>query len=304
MYRPDLKPYLLPVKPRTGTKRKLTGSAEPESKEPHLSRKRKQSLNLGEPPYTSSLEVKKPKQNTSSNKCKQKKSNKPKRTNPPPLPALVSPVGDLILTGVQPSHIPVDRPLPPDEWKRRSMQVLCEHSQMQIIDCLCNPNSERELHCREIAPHTRLCVGADGNCLFRAFSRQLTGTEGNHEAIRQALVACLCLHPDYIQMERPPGDREVPTDDVQRYVFWRQHVDSYLEERDGDERYGRWGTDFDIYLLADMLNVNVLIFTTFHNERKWVQYGPGLGLERIGQYALYLYHTVHLNHYDCVVPHV
>ena len=304
VYRPDLKPYPLPVKPRTGTKRKLTGNTpytEPESKKPHLSRKRKQSLDSGEPPYTSKLEAKKPKQSPSSSKCKQ---SKPRRINTPPLPALLSPGNDLILTGVELSQIPVDRPLPPDEWKRRSIEVLHGHSQVRIIDRLSNPNSERGLRCREIAPHTRLCVGADGNCLFRAFSRHLTGTEVNHEAIRQALVAYLCLHPDYIRMERPAVDREVPRDYVQRYVFWRQRVDSFLEERANDERYGRWGTDLDIYLLADMLNVNVLIFTTFHGQRKWVQYGPALGLERVGQYALYLYHTMGLNHYDCVVPHV
>ena len=119
-------------------------------------------------------------------------------------------------------------------------------AQMQIIDRLSNPNSERELRCREIASHTRLCGGADGNCLFCAFSRQLTGTEDNHEAIRQALVAYLCLHPDYIRMERPAVDREVPRDYVQRYVFRCQRVDNFLEERANDERYGRWGTDLDI----------------------------------------------------------
>ena len=89
VYRPDLKPYPLPVKPRTGTKRKLTGNTpytEPESKTPHLSRKRKQSLDSGEPPYTSKLEAKKPKQSPSSSKCKQNKASKPRRINPPPPP--------------------------------------------------------------------------------------------------------------------------------------------------------------------------------------------------------------------------
>ena len=249
MYRPDLKPYPLPVKPRTSTKCKLTGNTpytEPESKKPQLSRKRKQSLDSGEPPYTSKLEAKKPKQSPSGSKYKQNKASKPRQINPPPpLPAFVSPGDDLI-----------------------SIEVLHGHSQMRIIDRLSNPNSERELCCREIAPHTRLCVGANGNCLFL-----------------QALVAYLCLHPDYIRMEQPAVDREVPRDYVQRYVFWRQRVDSFLEERTNDERYGRWGINLDIYLLADMLNVNVLIFTTFHGQRKWVQYGPALGLERVGQYA-------------------
>ena len=60
VYRPDLKPYPLPIQPRAGTKRKLTGNipyTEPESKKTRLSRKRNHS---GELPCTSKLETKKP----------------------------------------------------------------------------------------------------------------------------------------------------------------------------------------------------------------------------------------------------
>ena len=65
VYRPDLKPYLLLVKPRASTKRKLTGNTpctEPESKKTRLSRKRKHS---GELPCTSKLETKKHKTESS-----------------------------------------------------------------------------------------------------------------------------------------------------------------------------------------------------------------------------------------------
>ena len=58
VYRPDLKPYPLPVQPRAGTKRKLTGNilyTEPESKKTRFSRKRKHS---GELPCASKLEIK------------------------------------------------------------------------------------------------------------------------------------------------------------------------------------------------------------------------------------------------------
>ena len=148
-------------------------------------------------------------------------------------------------------------------------------------------------------------VTGDGNCLFCAFSRLITGTEDNHEAIRQALVAYLRLHPDFIRSERGVIDREVPTDDVQRYLFWLQHAESYLEQQSLNLSTGRWGTDLHISLLVDMLEINILKYTTSQTgQRLWVQFAPRLGVTRVGQYALYIYHTASQTHYDCVFPHI
>ena len=40
----------------------------------------------------------------------------------------------------------------------------------------------------EIAPHTGDTIEGDGNCLFRAISKEVTGTQKNHEAVRDAIV--------------------------------------------------------------------------------------------------------------------
>ena len=184
-----------------------------------------------------------------------------------------------------------------------SIQLLPRHSGMEIIDRLSNPDRELQLRCQEISPYTHVRVIGDSNCLFSAFSRHLTGMEDNHEAVHQTIVAYLFLHPDLIATERGAIDRAVPTDDLQRYHFWRQHVDRYLAERACDLSTGRWGTHLVIHVLADMLDINILIFTTDQTGlRLWVQFAPRLGVTRVGQYAFYIYHTTFLNQYDCVFP--
>ena len=41
--------------------------------------------------------------------------------------------------------------------------------------------------CPEIVPHTCDAIERDGNCLFRALSKEVTGTQGNHEAVCDAI---------------------------------------------------------------------------------------------------------------------
>ena len=45
-----------------------------------------------------------------------------------------------------------------------------------------------KIPCRDIEPHIRDSVRGDGNCLFRAFSKEVIGTESNHKAVHKAIV--------------------------------------------------------------------------------------------------------------------
>ena len=104
--------------------------------------------------------------------------------------------------------------------------MLAAHSQMTITDRLSEPDRLRKLRCREIAPHTRVRIVGDRNCFFRAFSRHLTGTEGNHAAVRQALLAHLRRKPHYMQCELRGVDRVMPTDRDARYYFCLEYATS------------------------------------------------------------------------------
>ena len=42
--------------------------------------------------------------------------------------------------------------------------------------------------CREIAPRIRDSIRPDGNCLYRAISKQVTGSQENHVALRLAVT--------------------------------------------------------------------------------------------------------------------
>jgi len=80
----------------------------------------------------------------------------------------------------------VDLPLPPDEWKLAAIQILGPYSGVNVHNNLSSPARVRHVSCGEIALHIRDSVQGDGKCLFRAISKEITGTEENHIAVRLA----------------------------------------------------------------------------------------------------------------------
>ena len=282
LYRPDLKPYPLPVQPRAGTKRKLTGNilyTEPESKKTRLSRKRKHS---GELPCTSKLETKKPKQSPPTSKSSPDVSD-----------------GTVIYCGSEHCTPPnaINRSLPDDLWQRQKSCVLSQYSRMSVVDKVSSPDRVRPLYCNEISPHIRVRVQGDGNCLFRAISRHVTGTESNHYAVRKAVVNY--LQQNSFLIEYVLTGVNAPVEPNERRVFFNTKVQEYLENSQMAE-LGEWGTDLEVYLLSCMLDVNIVVRQNFGPGRAWQCFGPGLII--VHNYALYLYNTRALDHYDCVIP--
>ena len=122
VYRPHLKPYPLPVKPTTGTKRKLTGNTpciEPECKKARRCRKRRRSMYSGELSCTSNLKAKKPKQSPPTSKSCPDVSD-----------------GTVIYCGGEHCNPPnaINRPLPDDLWQRQKVCVLSQYSEMSVVD--------------------------------------------------------------------------------------------------------------------------------------------------------------------------
>ena len=94
----------------------------------------------------------------------------------------------------------IDLPLPPDEWILAAIQVLTAYSGMAVHNNLSTPARLRRVCC---APHTRDSILGDGNCLFRAISKELTGTKENHTAVRHAALAYLHQNPSLISYGAP-----------------------------------------------------------------------------------------------------
>ena len=93
---------------------------------------------------------------------------------------------------------------------------------MSVVDKVSTPDCVRPLQCDEIAPHIRARVQGDGNCLFRAISRHVTGTESNHYAVRRAAIQYRKKNPSLIEYILAGVD--APIEPKGRKAFWNSHV--------------------------------------------------------------------------------
>ena len=66
---------------------------------------------------------------------------------------------------------------------------------------------------------------------------------------------------------------------------------------------GEWGTDLAVFLLSNMLDINIVVRQYFGQGRAWQCMGRTIhSINVVHDYALYLYNTRAMDHYDCVVP--
>ena len=72
--------------------------------------------------------------------------------------------------------------------KFSAIQILAAYSGMNVHNNLSRPAWVRCVRCGKIALHIRDRVLGDGNCLFRAISKEITRTEENHTAVHLAAL--------------------------------------------------------------------------------------------------------------------
>ena len=145
--------------------------------------------------------------------------------------------GEVHITGVDIHHFkynPVDT-----EWRQRACLAL----ELQY----CGPNgiTPGRPNISLTPPVTFRRILGDGNCLFRALSFIITGSEEQHMLVRQAIVAHM----------RSLGQ-----------VLWEHHIYPDVAYRNGMEHYlsetcmersGAWGTQVEIIALANLLNIPI-----------------------------------------------
>ena len=97
-------------------------------------------------------------------------------------------------------------------------------------------------------------IKGDGNCLFRAFSSVISGTQDNHDILRTLTVSYMLENPQVF---------DSICDNVSQYI-----VESRMAS------LGVWGTEIEIFALATMLHSTVYVFSNCGMTTKWLPYRP------------------------------
>ena len=188
-------------------------------------------------------------------------------------------------------------PLPSSVWKQRACEMV---EQWSLVSLISESEPVKAIKCKEILPHVRDSVIGDGHCLFRAISKEITGTQKNHRAMRLAVKNFL-----------------TDTQNAELFGRWLFQIN---EEKNEDPvskvaeyvknlRSGAWGSDKEITVAATMFQVDIMVYSQFGRQgRKWLKFSPAFSnhnctIPSTGL-SLHLYHTRSLDHYDRVVLHL
>ena len=96
---------------------------------------------------------------------------------------------DLMVTGAHPPVLmtTIATPLPDNDWREMVLSVITEYSGEVVVNCIHNPTPDRLVAEPEIAPHMLDKSTPNGSCLFNTLSKELTGTECNHYALKATI---------------------------------------------------------------------------------------------------------------------
>ncbi|GFR58126.1 OTU domain-containing protein 1 [Elysia marginata] len=99
-------------------------------------------------------------------------------------------------------------------------------------------------------------IRGDGNCFFRALSKQLYGTENYHKAIRSLTVDIMATNRSFFQQFIDGGDVQA-------------HIERMSEEN-------TWATTCEIYAAATLLQRDVYMLTPDHSNTlySWLLFKP------------------------------
>ena len=98
-------------------------------------------------------------------------------------------------------------------------------------------------------------VIGDGNCLYRALSLEVVGTQNYHEQFRAKIVDFVLQNPSTFE----------------GYVG--RDIGDYILEHSLPLR--TWGTDAEIYAAATLLQTSIVVYTSVNEARReWIQHPP------------------------------
>ena len=101
----------------------------------------------------------------------------------------------------------------------------------------------------------RSIVG-DGNCLFRAFSLIITGSQEQHMEIRQIIITHMYTLAPFL---------------LGLHITQHNSIQSYISQERMDEDYA-WGSEVEILTLSHLLQTNIYSFDI--TSQRWFCYSP------------------------------
>ena len=119
-------------------------------------------------------------------------------------------------------------------------------------------------------PKRKRSTKGDGNCYFRSISYILSGTEDNHQTIRDQVVSHMTNNL---------------TTKLDNYM--NQRVSTYLEQTSMDKD-GIWATDAEIMATASLLGIDIVVYTQMGPAKEWLTYPASFSLCTQSDNAIYL----------------
>ena len=125
-------------------------------------------------------------------------------------------------------------------------------------------------------------IKGDGNCLFRALSYIISGSEEQHMVLRRAIIQHMIHIAHFI---------------IGHHVVNYTSIQEYITDTNMDQECA-WGTDIEILTLSHLLHTPIMSYSVQHHS--WQRYAPH-NVDRsltdnILQMSLYLVHKT--NHFD------
>ena len=158
----------------------------------------------------------------------------------------------------------------------------------------------KKVSCEPIEPHVRDRVLGDGNCLFRVFSKDISGTEDNHKAFRLAIVNFMTHKDNAHHFCNCCFDHSLLATKLAEPI---KSMNGYIEDKNMNKC--GWGTDHEIEAFATMLQIEVCVYSDFGRKRAWLKYKPlflnSVCMDR-RDYKIYVFNTEKRDHYDRVIP--
>ena len=130
---------------------------------------------------------------------------------------------------------------PPDvHWLKQAIATLQKLTPIPFVDRTCAPDPPNSAVCPEIHLHLLDRATGDGHCGFRALSKSITGTEANHSAFREAIVAfmrCSC-----VGRRRP-------------WLVSTWSIDDYIQQASMNTT--GWLSDVELQFVASLLQIKI-----------------------------------------------
>ena len=112
---------------------------------------------------------------------------------------------------------------------------------------------------QEIAPHTRDSIMPDGNCMYRAISKYVTGSQDNHMALRLAMIEFMLNEEhapaiaNWLQAKYSADGSDI--EEIQKDTV--APVRKYKESKHVTSN-SRWGTANELIVTATMLQISII----------------------------------------------